>query len=267
MTCAVPCGRFTGYAELEEALAPLEAIKVATWWRTALPVWRASVLHGIPVYFVQDIETSYYRDDPDRRFEVLNSYRPEFRFLTISRWNQEQLTALGLESELIPPGLDDVTFGPREGIARRDDMILALGRTDPLKNLPLTLQAWRRLPAPRPELCLFGSQPELANEPGIRYVTRPSDAEVNELLNQATVLLQTSSHEGFCLPVLEAMAAGAAVVVHRRPRQPRLLHRRRELPDAGRQPGRGGVGAAATALRPAAACSPVRSGAIDGRGL
>jgi glycosyltransferase involved in cell wall biosynthesis len=32
------------------------------------------------------------------------------------------------------------------------------------------------------------------------------------MLNEATVLLQTSKHEGFCLPPLEAMAAGAAVV-------------------------------------------------------
>ncbi len=91
-------------------------------------------------------------------------------------------------------------------------MVLALGRSNPLKNLPLTLEAWRRLPEPRPELCLFGIEPELASEPGIRYVTSPSDEEVNGLLNQATVFLQTSTHEGFCLPVLEAMATGGAVV-------------------------------------------------------
>ena len=92
-------------------------------------------------------------------------------------------------------------------------MILALGRSNPLKNLPLTLEAWRALPEPRPELCLFGIEPELADaEPGIRYVTSPTDAEVNELFNQATVFVQTSTHEGFCLPALEAMATGAAVV-------------------------------------------------------
>jgi glycosyltransferase involved in cell wall biosynthesis len=91
-------------------------------------------------------------------------------------------------------------------------MLLALGRSHPLKNLPLTLKAWRRLPHPRPELCLFGHEPELANEPGIRYVTAPSDTTVNELFNQATVFLQTSSHEGFCLPILESMATGGAVV-------------------------------------------------------
>jgi GT2 family glycosyltransferase len=207
-----PVRSFTDYDELEAALAPLEAIKVATWWNTATAVWRASVINGIPVYFVQDIETSYYPDAPERRYEVLNSYRPEFRFLTISSWNQARLRDLGLDAELIAPGIDLDMFGPLPEASRRDDMLLALGRSDPLKNLPLTVKAWRRLPHPRPELCLFGQEPELASEPGVRYVTAPSDKTVNELFNQATVFLQTSSHEGFCLPILESMATGGAVV-------------------------------------------------------
>jgi GT2 family glycosyltransferase/glycosyltransferase involved in cell wall biosynthesis len=207
-----PVRTFASYDELAAALAPLDAIKVATWWNTAPAVWRASVVHGIPVYFVQDIETSYYPDAPARRHEVLDTYRPEFRYLTISGWNRERLAELGFDAELISPGLDLDTFHPLGEVSRRDDMVLALGRSDPLKNLPLTLRAWRRLPEPRPELCLFGRQPELAGDPGIRYVTSPSDAEVNELLNRTTVFLQTSTHEGFCLPPLEAMATGAAVV-------------------------------------------------------
>ena len=44
-----PVRTFTDYDELAAALAPLDAIKVATWWNTATPVWRASVVHGIPV--------------------------------------------------------------------------------------------------------------------------------------------------------------------------------------------------------------------------
>ena len=108
--------------------------------------------------------------------------------------------------------MDLDTFRPLPDVARRDDMLLALGRSNPLKNLRLTLAAWRRLPHPRPELCLFGTEPELAREPGIRYVTAPSDQEVNELLNQATAFVQTSTHEGFCLTILEAMATGCPVV-------------------------------------------------------
>jgi glycosyltransferase involved in cell wall biosynthesis len=203
---------FGDYDAMVEALAPLKAIKVATWWTTASPVWRASVLEGIPVFFVQDIETSYYPGNTALQTIVLSWYRPEFRYMTISSWNRDRLGELGLNAVLIPPGIDLENFRPLPDVARRTDMVLALGRTNPLKNLPLTIAAWRGLPEPRPELCLFGIEPELAGEPGVRYVTSPSDEEVNRLFNEATVFLQTSSHEGFCLPALESMATGGAVV-------------------------------------------------------
>jgi GT2 family glycosyltransferase len=208
----VPVHSFEDYDELIEALAPLEAIKVATWWNTAAPVWRASVLKGIPVYFVQDIETSYYPDDEVVRHAVIDSYRPEFRYMTISSWNRERLRELGLDAVLIPPGIDLESFRPLEAVERRRDMVLAIGRSNPLKNLPLTLDAWRALPEPRPELCMFGIEPELATDEGMGYVESPSDEQVNELFNAATVFVQTSSHEGFALPPLEAMATGGAVV-------------------------------------------------------
>jgi GT2 family glycosyltransferase len=208
----VPVHSFEDYDELAQALAGLEAIKVATWWNTAAPVWRASVLRGVPVYFVQDIETSYYPDDPWVRHAVIDSYRPEFRYMTISSWNRERLRELGLDAELISPGIDLENFRPLAGARRREDMVLAIGRSNPLKNLPLTVDAWRALPPPRPELCMFGIEPELADEEGIRYVTGPDDEQVNELFNAATVFVQTSTHEGFALPPLEAMATGAAVV-------------------------------------------------------
>ncbi len=208
-----PVRRFETYDELSAALTPVDAIKVATWWATATPVWEASVTHGIPVYFVQDIETSYYPDSESKQSEVLASYRPEFRYMTISSWNRDRLREVGVEASLIPPGIDLHNFRRRDDIGRRDDMVLAIGRSNPLKNFPLTLEAWRALPEPRPELCLFGIEPDVAPpESGVRYVTSPTDEEVSRLFNEATVFVQTSTHEGFCLPALEAMAAGCAVV-------------------------------------------------------
>jgi GT2 family glycosyltransferase len=207
----VPVHSFADYNELANALAEVDAIKVATWWMTAVHVWRASIPRGIPVYFVQDIETSYYPDHERARHAVLDSYRPEFRYMTISNWNRERLHELDLDAELIPPGIDLETFRPRPEVERRSDMVLALGRSNPLKNLPLTLTAWRALKQPRPELCMFGIEPELAEE-GMRYVESPADEQVGELFSRATVFVQTSTHEGFALPPLEAMATGAAVV-------------------------------------------------------
>ena len=166
---------------------------------------------------MQDIETSYYPDDEQVRHAVIDSYRAEFRYMTISSWNRERLRELGLDAELIPPGIDLNTFRPLERIQRRDDMLLAIGRSHPLKNLSLTIEAWRALcargeRARSPELCLFGIEPEVAEGDDVRYVASPSDEEVNELFNEATVFVQTSRHEGFALPPLEAMATGGAVV-------------------------------------------------------
>jgi GT2 family glycosyltransferase len=207
----VPVRRFRGYRALIEALSELDAIKVATWWGTAEPVWLSSVRRGIPVYFVQDIETSYYPDDPKARDIVLANYRPEFRYMTISNWNRERLAELSLNAALVPPGVDRGTFRPL-GVERREDVLLGIGRSHHLKNLGLTVDAWKSLPDPRPELWLFGIEPELADRYGARYFTAPSDEEVNELFNRATAFVQTSRHEGFCLPALEAMATGAPVV-------------------------------------------------------
>jgi len=189
----------------------VDAIKVATWWNTAAPVWGASVRRGIAVNLVQDIETSYYPDHPQMQAAVINTYREDFRYITTSTWVAERLRELDRSPTIVPPGVDLDTF--RElGIAREERVLLSLGRTNPLKNFDLTVDAWRSMGEGRPDLWLFGIEPELAEPLGARYFTAPSDREVNELLNGATALVQTSRHEGFCLPLLEAMAAGAPVV-------------------------------------------------------
>jgi GT2 family glycosyltransferase/glycosyltransferase involved in cell wall biosynthesis len=206
----VPVRSFPTYRELIDDLALEDAIKVATWWNTAMPVWLASVERGFPVYLVQDIESSYYPADEHMRDAVLSSYREEFRYMTISKWNRERLAELGLQAKLIPPGLDLETFRPL-ALERRDDVILALGRTNPLKNLDLTVDAWRAA-AGAERLWLFGIEPKLGERHGARYFDAPTDEEVNRLFNEATVFVQTSTHEGFCLPALEAMASGTAVV-------------------------------------------------------
>jgi GT2 family glycosyltransferase len=207
----VPVRTFRDYADLVSELSEEEAIKVATWWATAQPVWLASVRKGIPVYFVQDIETSYYPGNERLQDSVLSNYREEFAYMTISPWNQDRLREMGLTATLMPPGIDLENYRPLD-VERRDDVILAVGRSHHLKNIELTVEASRALPEPRPELWMFGIEPGLAEKFGVRYFTRPTDVEVNELMNRATAFVQTSRHEGFCLPVLEAMAAGTPAV-------------------------------------------------------
>ena len=46
----------------------------------------------------------------------------------------------------------------------------------------------------------------------VRMVLRPSDAEVSELFASAHVLVIPSYHEGYCVPVVEALGAGCYVI-------------------------------------------------------
>lgn len=204
---------FKNYDRMSFALAQEEAIKVATWWETAFPVWLASVRKGIPVYFIQEFETWFYPDDIVSQASVVSCYRKEFRNMTTSKYNHAEITALGLKATAIPCGYDDKTYRPIKNMAREKNVLLGVGRRFFQKNFEFTLKAWQSLGDEKPKMWLFGIEPDMAKlDPNIKYYTKPSNEEVNKLYNQATVFVQTSRHEGFSLPILEAMAAGCPVI-------------------------------------------------------
>jgi GT2 family glycosyltransferase len=204
---------YKNFDRLSTALAKEEAIKVATWWETAFPVWLSSVIKGIPVYFISEFETWFYPDDLVAQSSVVSCYRREFRNITISSYNLDELKAIGLKATVIPCGYHDDIYRPLKNVEREDNVVLAVGRSFFQKNFPMTFEGWRLMGDKRPDMWLFGTEPELAKlDKKITYHTKPSNEGVNELYNKATIFVQTSRHEGFCLPVLEAMAAGCPVI-------------------------------------------------------
>lgn len=204
---------FRNYDRLTTALSKEEAIKVATWWETAFPVWLSSVNKGIPVYYVSEFETWFYPDNVVAQASVVSCYRKEFRNITISSYNLDELRAIGLNASLIPCGYDDNTYKQTANVKREDKVLLGVGRTFFQKNFDMTFAGWKLLGEERPKMWLYGFEPEIAKrDPKIKYFVKPSNQEVNGLYNKATVFVQTSRHEGFCLPILEAMAAGCPVI-------------------------------------------------------
>ena len=101
----------------------------STQWQRVKSIFDAArelelaVRRGIPVFFVQDIETSYYADR-DVHGRVLTSYRPEFTYLTTSRWVHERLLAHGYTAKGPPR---DRAWGKR-----------GFGTTDP-NGVPITV--------------------------------------------------------------------------------------------------------------------------------
>lgn len=204
---------FKNYERLITTLSPIEAIKIATWWETAFPVWLSSVRKGRPVYFVQEFETWFYPNDVVSQATVVSCYRKEFKNLTISSYNLDELRAIGLDATLLPCGYEHSIYKPLKNIKRDDNSVLAVGRTFFQKNFDMTFKGWKLLGSKRPTMLLYGAEPEMARlDSRITYLKKPTNEEVNELYNKATMFIQTSRHEGFCLPVLEAMAAGCPVI-------------------------------------------------------
>lgn len=204
---------FKNYSNMTKELEKEEAIKVATWWETAFPVWLASVKKGIPVYFIQEFETWFYPDDVVSQATVVSCYRKEFKNMTTSQYNLNEIRSLGLTAKAIPCGYDDDTYKRIKGVQRFDDTLLAVGRRFFQKNFDMTFRAWRAMGDKRPTLQLFGVEPDMVKlDKKITYREKPSNEQVNKLYNQSTVFVQTSRHEGFSLPILEAMAAGCPVI-------------------------------------------------------
>jgi glycosyltransferase involved in cell wall biosynthesis len=141
---------------------------------------------------------------------------------------------------VVPHGVDHDRFRPptpeavrevRQWLALPDDQayIAFLGTLEPRKNVPALVRAYaaacRQMPN-APALVLAGGKgwddaidPALKEVPSSLRVVRPGfvpDGLVPGLLGGAEVVAYPALGEGFGLPVLEAMACGAAVLTTRR---------------------------------------------------
>ncbi len=158
--------------------------------------------------------------------------------LAASEFNRQEMLALGFgEVRVVPPALslDDLLAadGPeaQEIVARYDDgwvNLLCVGRLAPNKRQDELIRAftyYHRLINPRSRLFLVGSNAglpayrldleSLAASLGHRHVHFPGRVSVEALAGYyrvASVFLSLSEHEGFGIPLLEAMAFDVPVL-------------------------------------------------------
>ena len=127
---------------------------------------------------------------------------------------------------VVTPLAADAAFGDRVSHPGHPDLsrpyVLAVGTLEPRKNLERLLDAWLLLPdalRASHELALVGPRGwdddrivAKAEAGGARLLGRVDDDELRALYAGAAAFAYPSLYEGFGLPVLEAMMAGAPVL-------------------------------------------------------
>ena len=136
---------------------------------------------------------------------------------------------LGVDSSVFHPVTADRVDALRVELAIPGRYLAFLGTLEPRKNVPALIDAWvsacQDTPDP-PSLVLVGGrgwddrlEGAVARVPSSLRLLRPGYLPLDRLsplLNGAEIVVYPSVGEGFGLPVLEAMSAGAAVLTTRR---------------------------------------------------
>jgi len=157
--------------------------------------------------------------------------------LADSAYNAAELTEAGYRNVQVTPLLLDVSDAPpapdpdtiaRLGARRRGQRWLFVGRLAPNKcqhDLVAALAAYRRRFDPDAELVLVGSAAvneyqdavlaladDLGVDGAVTVVSGLSDEELSAYYESADVFVCVSEHEGFCIPLIEAMRHDLPVV-------------------------------------------------------
>jgi glycosyltransferase involved in cell wall biosynthesis len=158
---------------------------------------------------------------------------PEFRgrcaaVIAVSEFNARELRASGMDEVSVVPLLLNISVRARDRIDQAQPVVLTVGRLAPNKRLEDVLKAfalYQRYRSPRAKLVVVGPFHEfesyrrklesLAGRLGaenVLFTGRVSHDERDAWYRRASAYICSSIHEGFCAPVIEALANGAPVV-------------------------------------------------------
>ncbi len=141
----------------------------------------------------------------------------------------------GKSPEFRPDGPPDGLAAVRERYGLPQQYLLYLGTLEPRKNVPLLLRAFAELAERHPEARLviagkkgwhfeeiFSTVTTLRLEDRVRFTGYIDEEDKPALMRGAMLFIYPSLHEGFGIPVLEAMATGVPTIAGNRTSIPEI---------------------------------------------
>lgn len=173
------------------------------WWM------QADVLEGFDgrkIQFVQGNDLLAYDHQNTKDACLAVRKRENWDILAVSRYAGEWT---GRRFDIVPNGIDQ-RFLDETDKEYRDIDILIEGRYEPNKGIDEAILLAKRTSSKK--IAWLGVDAfDLA---GVKAITNPPQKDIPRIYQNAKVFLKLSKAEGFCLPILEAMASGCLVVTH-----------------------------------------------------
>lgn len=202
---------------------------------------RTLIFHNLtPSHWFSGVNPRIVADIERGRDELPRLCRSSTRCLADSSFNAQELAALGVSAEVLPLPVDPQRWesGPNQGFAdllRSDNGVhlLHVGRLAPNKCVEDIIKVFyflhhHVLVSRRSTLWLVGIDidtelysfalrrmaRELEVNNAVRFVGSRADGELQALYENSTAYLCMSEHEGFCVPLIEAMHFGLPVLAY-----------------------------------------------------
>jgi len=217
-----------GRVAIEQAWLPWAAARARVDLLHTLASPTPVLWRGLSAMTVHDATPWLHPDAPETRWYARPLYPQALSraaaIFTVSEAAREDLVrSAGAPRERVfvtPNGVDPRLFELRPSQGPRAPYLLAVGTFEPRKNLPSLLEAFRLLRREGRDLQLVvvGRQAwmqllplgDLA--PHVRLTGAVPDEELHALYAAASCFVMPSLHEGFGLPLAEAMASGVPAV-------------------------------------------------------
>ena len=212
---------------------PVEAADVpdgdavfATWWRTAPVVAGLPASKGAKFYLLQDYEMFDYLP----RDEVAATYELPLRKIAVSSYIASALSHHHGQGDVavVPNAVDLEQFQapPRDKAACPTVGFLYSPTERKQISLAIEAAAQARAALPGLKVLAFGASESMPHVPlpdWVEYHRAPPQEEIPRLYAACDMWLFTSKHEGFGLPLLEAMACRTPVLATRAGAAPDLI--------------------------------------------